>query len=289
MEPMPPTARAPRRLPSWTWWLALAACVAGVALVYAALVWSSAGQVLEYQVFRAVEERYADTVPDVTSQVVRILPLALAVGMALASLGALAVARWRRRGLLALLVLAGSNLTTQLLKAALPRPEHADGVPWSGGNSLPSGHMTLATGAAVAALLLVPARWRPLTTVLGAVVSACTGAVAYTEAWHRPSDMAAAALVSAAWGLLAVPFARYDGAPRPAPRGARGVEATLWSLGVAGLAAGLVLLALTLDTPATSGAGPHPAAEPAGILLSASPAVLLWGVLGTAFRRGRAD
>ena len=38
----------------------------------------------------------------------------------------------------------------------------------------PSGHMTLATGAAVAALLLVPARWRPLTTVLGAVVSACT-------------------------------------------------------------------------------------------------------------------
>ncbi|MCR4489748.1 phosphatase PAP2 family protein, partial [Micrococcus luteus] len=207
---MPPTARAPRRLPSWTWWLALAACVAGVVLVYAALVWSSAGQVLEYQVFRAVEERYADTVPDVASQVVRILPLALAVGMALASLGALAVARWRRRGLLALLVLVGSNLTTQLLKAALPRPEHADGVPWSGGNSLPSGHMTLATGAAVAALLLVPARWRPLTTVLGAVVSACTGAVAYTEAWHRPSDMAAAALVSAAWGLLAVPFARYD-------------------------------------------------------------------------------
>ncbi|MBN6865661.1 phosphatidic acid phosphatase, partial [Micrococcus luteus] len=51
----------------------------------------------------------------------------------------------------------------------------------------------------------------------------------------------------------------------------------------------LVLLALTLDTPATSGAGPHPAAEPAGILLSASPAVLLWGALGTAFRRGRAD
>ena len=116
MEPMPPTARAPRRLPSWTWWLALAACVAGVVLVYAALVWSSAGQVLEYQVFRAVEERYADTVPDVTSQVVRILLLALAVGMALASLGALAVARWRRRGLLALLVLAGSNLTTQLRK-----------------------------------------------------------------------------------------------------------------------------------------------------------------------------
>ncbi|MEU2029653.1 hypothetical protein ABZ787_11860, partial [Micrococcus luteus] len=154
---MPPTTRAPRRLPSWTWWLALAACVAGVVLVYAALVWSSAGQVLEYQVFRAVEERYGDTVPDVTSQVVRILPLGLAVGMALASLGALAVARWRRRGLLALLVLAGSNLTTQLLKAALPRPEHADGVPWSGGNSLPSGHMTLATGAAVAALLLVPA------------------------------------------------------------------------------------------------------------------------------------
>ena len=84
MEPMPPTARAPRRLPSWTWWLALAACVAGVVLVYAALVWSSAGQVLEYQVFRAVEERYADTVPDVASQVVRILPLGLAVGMALA-------------------------------------------------------------------------------------------------------------------------------------------------------------------------------------------------------------
>ena len=95
---MPRTALPPLRVPSWPWWAALAACVAGVVLLYAALVWSSAGQVLEYQVFRAVEERYADTVPDLASRVVRLLPLTLAAGVALASLGALAVPRWRRRG-----------------------------------------------------------------------------------------------------------------------------------------------------------------------------------------------
>ncbi|GAA3783340.1 hypothetical protein GCM10022241_05680 [Micrococcus endophyticus] len=287
MVAMPRTARPPLRVPSWPWWAALAACVAGVVLLYAALVWSSAGQVLEYQVFRAVEERYADTVPDLASRVVRLLPLTLAAGVALASLGALAVPRWRRRGMLALAALIGANLTTQLLKAVLPRPEHAAGVPFSGGNSLPSGHMTLAAGAAVAALLLVPARWRPVTAVLGTAVSALTGAVAYTEAWHRPSDMAAAALVAAGWGLLAVPLALHEDGPRPAPRGARAAEIGMWTVGAVGMAAGLVLLWLTLEAPAAAGASPHPAAEPAGILLSAAPVVLCWGALATAFRRSR--
>lgn len=287
MEPMTPADRAVRHAPSWPWWVALGACVAGVVLVWSALVWSAAGQALEYQVFRAVEDRYADTVPDLASRVVRVVPLALAAGAALASAGALALPRWRRRGLLALGALVGANLTTQLLKSVLPRPEHAVGVPFSGGNSLPSGHMTLAAGASVAALLLVPARWRPLTAALGAAVSAITGAVAYTEAWHRPSDMAAAALVAAGWGLLAVPLARHDDGPRPAPRGARGAEAALWSAGALGVAGGLALLALTMEAPAVAGAGPHPAAEPAGILLSASPVVLLWGALATAFRRSR--
>ena len=46
MEPMPPTARAPRRLPSWTWWLALAACVAGVALVRALMAAAEPGAVV---------------------------------------------------------------------------------------------------------------------------------------------------------------------------------------------------------------------------------------------------
>ena len=46
---------------------------------------------------------------------------------------------------------------------------------------------------------------------------------------------------------------------------------------------------LALFAPMTAPREESSAAEPAGILLSTSPAVLLWGALGTAFRRGRAD
>lgn len=262
-----------------TWVLLLSVCVAVVALVHLVLVGTSAGQLLEYQLFHAVEDRWGRAPTGVVAPVVRLLPPLLAAAMLLTAAGCALAPRTRRRGLTALLALAGANVTTQALKAVLPRPDFDNGVPWAGGNSLPSGHTTLVAGAAAAALLLVPARWRASTAVLGAAATAFTGSAAYLEAWHRPSDMAAACAVAAFWGVLVAPWRSGPAQPpRRAGCAVRAVEGLLWALGCAGLAAGLSLLAATLGTAATT-ASAHPLAAPAGVLLGGAPGLVLVAVL----------
>ena len=63
----------------------------------------------------------------------------------------------------AIVVVAGANLTTQVLKAVLEHArckafEHGIQLPWP--NSFPSGHTTAAASIAVALLLVAPARHR---------------------------------------------------------------------------------------------------------------------------------
>lgn len=284
--PAPGAAPLPRRPARWTWWLALLLCLAAVPTVHAAFVASNAGQLLEYQLFHAVEGRY-QAAPDALEGLVSVLPPGVAALVGLAALVCLAPRRARGRAVLALVVLVGTNLAAQVLKEVLPRPDLDNGVPWTAGNSLPSGHMALAGGAAVALVVLVPARWRPPAALAGAALTAFTGAAVFLEAWHRPSDMAAAVLLAAAWGLLVLPLALpRDVAPAGA-RGGRAVEVLLWTAGALACIVGAALLAATLAAPATT-SDPHPLAAPAGVLLSAGPSVLLLGLLLTAARRGLA-
>ncbi|RMI00299.1 phosphatase PAP2 family protein, partial [Cellulomonas triticagri] len=109
----------------------------------------------------------------------------------------------RRRWALALVaggVLAGANVTTQVLKkVVLERPELGHGPLF---NTLPSGHTTAAASVAVAVLLVVPPRARPWAAVLGALYAAATGVSTLIGQWHRPSDVVAALLVVLAWGAL---------------------------------------------------------------------------------------
>lgn len=279
------SARRPARRTEPVWALAAVSCAAAVALLYAVLVASSAGQLLEYQLFAAVEDRWGVPAQGLAPRLVRLLPPALAVAAGLAALACLPSRRTRGRGVLALVALVGANVTTQVLKRLLPRPALENGVPWAGGNSLPSGHTTLVAAAAATVLLLVPARWRPAVAVAGAAATASTGATAYLEAWHRPSDMAAAVAVAGLWAVLVAPWRR---GPRADRRRASGVERTveglLWAAGLGGLAVGGVLLALTLSAPAVT-ATAHPLAATGGVLLSASPAAVLAGLLLTLLRR----
>ena len=82
----------------------------------------------------------------------------------LAAVAALGLPLGRRREVLAAaVVVAGANLTTQLLKVTLEHArhkafEHGIELPWP--NSFPSGHTTAAASIAVALLLVVPARHR---------------------------------------------------------------------------------------------------------------------------------
>lgn len=127
----------------------------------------------------------------------------VSVAFVVAGVGvAMLVALVRRRWVLALQVavlVGGANVTTQVLKhGVLDRPELLPG--WTGPNTLPSGHTTVAASVSVALLLVTPRAWRPVVAILGAAYTAATGVSTLVGQWHRPSDVVAALLVVLAWG-----------------------------------------------------------------------------------------
>jgi hypothetical protein len=114
----------------------------------------------------------------------------------------------RRRLLLAcaiVLILAGANETTEILKPLLaaPRP---DGLPVSRmfPGSWPSGHATAAMSLALCMVLAVPSRLRPYAAVLGAAFALAVCYSFLTLGWHYPSDALAGLLVASIWTLLGV-------------------------------------------------------------------------------------
>lgn len=117
----------------------------------------------------------------------------------------------RREALAALVVIAGANLTTQLLKTALEHARHhafAHGfeLPWP--NSFPSGHTTAAASIAVALLLVAPLAQRAAAVAVGAALTAAVGFSVVILGWHYPSDALGALLVVGAWGFAALAWLR---------------------------------------------------------------------------------
>jgi membrane-associated phospholipid phosphatase len=104
----------------------------------------------------------------------------------------------------ALLLIAGANLTTQVLKHVISRPElGVDVERAAAGNSLPSGHTTVAASVVAAFILVLPAGTRGLGAVAGAVFAAAAGVATLSAGWHRPSDAVCALLVVGAWACVA--------------------------------------------------------------------------------------
>jgi hypothetical protein len=150
-----------------------------------------------------------------------ILDVVSVTALALATVTVGAVAYLRRRPILALLTMllvVGSNVTTQVLKhVVLTRPllDPADRLPF---NTLPSGHTTVALSVGVAFALVAPARLRVLAAVLGAAYGGTTGVATMSAGWHRPSDAVSACLVVGAWtavvGAIAVRLRHPGERPR---------------------------------------------------------------------------
>jgi hypothetical protein len=117
-------------------------------------------------------------------------------------LGCMFVAVARRRlglGVVAVAVVAGANVSTEVLKhLVFSRPHLGHG--WT--NSLPSGHATVVTSLALAALLVAPRSWRGAVSVGASVAVAVAGVGTVVAGWHRPSDVAAAYAVCLMWGAL---------------------------------------------------------------------------------------
>ncbi|WP_231959225.1 phosphatase PAP2 family protein [Paraoerskovia marina] len=184
--------------------------------------------------------RVAEPVLDVVSISFVVLGVGAAMGIALV----------RRRWALAIQVaflVAGANVTTQLLKHVVLDRTNLLGT-WDSGNTLPSGHTTVAASVAVALLLVVPRRGRPLTALLGAGYTAATGVSTLVGQWHRPSDVIAAVLVVLAWTGIVLAFTPASGLDRVSPSeptvgaGSWTTAVLLWVGGGAALAgAGLAL------------------------------------------------
>jgi membrane-associated phospholipid phosphatase len=86
----------------------------------------------------------------------------------------------------------GTVLVAAALKGLLARPTFLD----TAANSLPSGHVAAVAGLAAAAALVTSPASRLVVAVTGLGAVALTGVATLALEWHRPSDVAAAALLA---------------------------------------------------------------------------------------------
>jgi membrane-associated phospholipid phosphatase len=200
-QPPQPAPPAPRRdLPAAVR-AATIALVASVALVvvYVVFVRTGTGQRLD----QAALDHLADDTGSRLTVASWLRGISVG-GAVLALVGCVAVAVLRGRyavAVLAVALVAGANLTTQLLKHVVFERPHL-GHEWA--NTLPSGHATVVTSLVVAALLVAPRTWRGLVSLVGAVAVVVAGVGTVIANWHRPSDVVAALLVCLAWGASAL-------------------------------------------------------------------------------------
>jgi len=178
-------------------------CAAGTAGVYLLFVRTAVGQRLDMAALTSTDALPGTVVVDAWTLLDTVGIATLAV-IALVIAG-LAVMRGRYGlGLMAAVIVAGSNLTTQVLKRSLlERPFLLPGVPIHP-NSFPSGHATVAASLAVAAFLIVPHRLRAPTALAATTFAAGVGLATVVAGWHRPSDVIGAWLVVGAWAAAAI-------------------------------------------------------------------------------------
>ncbi len=158
--------------------------------------------------------------------------------------GLVAVAIARRRyaaAAAAVVMVAGANLTTQLLKPVIERND----LGYLTVSSFPSGHATVISSVSLAALLVTPTAARALVSALATGLITITAAATLVASWHRPSDIVGAILVSLAWGCAAMTAwsVARGGVPHPEPRPHRAVS----MVGVAVAAAMLLVVGVRPD------------------------------------------
>ena len=159
-------------------------------------------------------------------------------------LGVLAIFafRWDRRPhlLAALGVVAGSAVTTQLLKVVLAHPRVQPAVGHGiGPVSFPSGHATAAMSMAIALVLIVPRRHRWAAVILGAAYAIAVSVTVIILGWHYPSDVLAGTLVATGFGFLALAALRAGGYLKPSTRDRiRGTRALAGARGLPGAGRG---------------------------------------------------
>ncbi len=156
-----------------------------------------------------------------------------------------------------LAVLGGSNLTAQLLKDVLERPDLIGTASYAYGNSFPSGTVTLAASLGFATILVAPRRLRVLVSIGATLLSAAVGLSTITTGWHRLADVVGGLLISLAWaGVVTAVLVRAQGwMPRRSWGSGFGGGATTVAgiLGFIAVVAGAAGLGIALVDPAPLG------------------------------------
>jgi len=154
----------------------------------------------------------------------RLAHLADPVSFAMLGAALVAVAVVRREYRVAAVVpviLAGANVTTQILKPAVASPRLSE---WLGEGQIaaaswPSGHSTASMSLVLCAILVSSPRLRPLVATLGAFLAVGVGYSLLALGWHFPSDVLGGYLVAAVWALLGVAALRAADQRWPARTG----------------------------------------------------------------------
>jgi hypothetical protein len=115
---------------------------------------------------------------------------------------AFGIALLRRRPLAGLVAVGATGVaivTAEILKMVVPRPDLTPLDDQIGTyNTLPSGHATLATGCALALVVVASTRWRPWVALAGAAFAGAVAPATVFAGWHRPSDALAGVVLAAA-------------------------------------------------------------------------------------------
>lgn len=255
-------------------------CALIVVVAYVGAEWTTIGQELD----EGALEGHSLEDPDARDTTDRLLRTLTSSSLALVGLA-----------LAAIVAILGANITTQVLKVGLPRPNllGPDGVAF--GRSLPSGHATAAMSLAIALALVLPARFRALGVLPLLAWALFVGVGTLATGWHRPSDVIAAYALTIGWGaLVAIVVVRRrhrSVAEPPTAGGALGaVSPLMLAVGMVALAVGFVgaaVAALVIHVDGISTVDTHTefvlataAIIGSGLLLMASLLLALRGAAG---------
>ncbi|MFF2745756.1 phosphatase PAP2 family protein [Kitasatospora sp. NPDC058048] len=156
----------------------------------------------------------------------------LAAGTVLIAAVALVRRCWWH-GCAAISVVVATVGGTEAFRAVLPRPDLTGATEGLTGTSFPSGHVAIAAGLTLGAVLVASPRVRPYVAAAGMLWLAFTAAAVQALYWHRPSDALGATLLACACYSLAARLLPPSAAAGPKRR-PRALPATALALSAAG-------------------------------------------------------
>ena len=218
--------------------LLAAACLLAVYLVF---VRSALGQAIDTAAMRGADVHH----PRVVAVLERTLDGTTLASLILVCVAAAAIGVVRRRVDLAIgaaAIVLGANLSAQLLKDHLDRPD-LDNFPAP--NSFPSGHTTAATSVAFALVFALPHAVRGVVALAGSAYVAVIAVATVWAEWHRPSDTVAGLLLALAYGgvIAAAVRARHRVQRGSTGRSTRVTTVVLSIVGALGALVGIVGMA----------------------------------------------